>query len=71
MAKKGTKVKELAAELGVTSHAIIARCRAEGFAVQNSITRLKPDLEQSVRAWFAGGATAEPPPSDTTDPASP
>ena len=67
MAKKGTKVKELAAELGVTSHAIIARCRAEGCAVQNSITRLKPELERSVRAWFAAGPQAEPPPSDATD----
>jgi len=53
MAKKGIKVKDLAKELGATSRAILLRCRAEGIPVQNSITRLKPELERAVRAWFA------------------
>ncbi|MCP4590946.1 MAG: hypothetical protein GY842_09380 [bacterium] len=53
MAKKGIKVKELARELGVTARTIVARCRAEELPVQNSLTRLKPDLERTVRAWFA------------------
>ena len=60
MAKRGTKVKELARELGVTSHAIIARCRAEGHSVQNSITRLNPQLERAVRTWFASGSNERP-----------
>lgn len=52
MAKKGIKVKELAKELGATSRAIIDRCRAEGIPVQNSLTRLNRETEQSVRVWF-------------------
>ena len=56
MAKKGMKVKELARELGVTSRAIVSRCRAEGFPVQNSITRLKPQMEQMVRTWFVAAS---------------
>ena len=48
-----TKVKELARELGTTSRRIIDRCRAEGLAVQNSVTRLKPEVERVVRAWFS------------------
>ncbi len=47
------KVKELAGELGVTSHTIVSRCRATGLPVQNSLTRLPPELERTVRAWFA------------------
>ena len=66
MAKKGVKVKELARELGITSHAIVERCRAEGIFVQNSITRLTPKAQAAVRAWFAsGGADAAKDPSRT------
>ena len=53
MARKGTKVKELARELGVTSRQLVERCRAEGFPVQNSITKLHPELERTIRGWFA------------------
>ncbi len=52
MASKGVKVKELAVELRVTSRAIIDRCRAEGWAVQNSVTRLDPQRADAVRLWF-------------------
>ncbi len=55
MAKNWSKVKDLARELGITSHRIIDRCRTEGFPVQNSITRLHPELERSIRKWFATG----------------
>lgn len=55
MAKKGIKIKELAEELGVTARTVVARCRAEGLTVQNSITRLKPEQERIVRAWFVHG----------------
>ena len=53
MARMGAKVKALARELGVTSRQIIDRCRAEGIFVQNSITRLQPEVERLVRGWFA------------------
>ncbi len=52
MAKKGIKVKELARDLEVTSRAIIDRCRADGYPVQNSLTKLSPEVEQIIRAWF-------------------
>ena len=53
MGKRGVKVKDLSTELGITSRQLIDRCRAEGIAVQNSITRLSPDVEKAVRSWFA------------------
>ena len=52
MAAERLKVKALAKELGVTSRAVIDRCRAEGFPVQNSISRLEPSLVEVVRTWF-------------------
>ena len=55
MAKKGIKIKDLAHEIGITSRQLIDRCRAEGYPVQNSITKLNPELERRVRSWFAGG----------------
>lgn len=60
MARKGIKVKQLAQELGITSRYLIDRCRAEGITVQNSITRLSPQLERTIRAWFTedGGSPA-------------
>lgn len=67
MAKKGIKVKELARRIGVTSREIIARCRAEGVPVQNSVTRLTPEIERTVLAWFdtlpadEGNASADHP----------
>jgi len=52
MAKNGTKIKDLARELGMTPRALIDRCRAEGVHVQNSITKLGPQTEQRIRTWF-------------------
>ena len=54
MAKKGTKIKELAREIGVSSQVIVERCRVEGIRVQNSITKLTPHKAQLVRSWFSG-----------------
>jgi len=61
VAKKGIKVKELAHELGLTSRQLIDRCRAEGIHVQNSITKLNPESERTVRSWFVSGT-----PTNTT-----
>lgn len=63
MARKGISVKELARELGLTSRSLIDRCRAEGIAVQNSITKLDRTAERTVRAWYtvAGGAENDSP----------
>ena len=52
MSKQWIKVKALARELGVTSRTIIDRCRAEGYTVQNSVSRLHPDVEHKVREWL-------------------
>lgn len=57
--KKGIKIKELARELGLTSRALIDRCRAEGVAVQNSITKLNRNTELKVRGWFKVEAEAD------------
>jgi hypothetical protein len=56
VAKKGIKVKDIANELGLTSRQLIDRCRAEGIHVQNSITKLNPESERTVRSWFASAA---------------
>jgi hypothetical protein len=50
--KRGTKVKVLAASLGTTSRAVVDRCRAEGWAVQNSASRLTDAQADEVRRWF-------------------
>ena len=62
MSKRWMKVKELSIELGVTSRAIVDRCREGGFTVQNSVTRLRPDIERAVREWFRedDGEAADP-----------
>lgn len=52
MAQKRIKVKELAQELGLTARQLLERCRAEGIAVQNSITKLRPHTVVVVRSWF-------------------
>ncbi len=52
MSKKGTKIKDLARDLGITSRQLIDRCRSEGLPVQNSITRIDGRTEQAVRRWF-------------------
>ncbi len=52
MPKKGPKIKELAAEFGLTSRVLIDRCRGEGLPVQNSLTRMGPEHERLIRSWF-------------------
>ena len=52
MAKQGIKIKDLAKEVGVTSRAMIDRCRLEGLHVQNSITKLTREQAGTIRAWF-------------------
>jgi len=56
VAKKGVKVKDIARELGLTSRQLLDRCRAEGIHVQNSITKLDSESEQTIRGWFARAA---------------
>jgi len=52
MPKRRVTVKELSGVLGVTSHAMIERCRKEGWSIQNSISKLSPAQEVLVRHWF-------------------
>ncbi|HNQ23312.1 MAG TPA: hypothetical protein PKK06_09490 [Phycisphaerae bacterium] len=56
MGKKGIKIEDLARELGLTARQLMERCRAEGLAVQNSITKLRADQERRVRSWFVRDA---------------
>jgi len=65
VSKQWIKVKELSIELGVTSHAIIERCRDEGHTVQNSVTRLRPDIARAVRGWFCEAPDTEEAPDDS------
>ncbi len=70
--KKGPKIKELARELGITSRQLVDRCRAEGVAAQNSITRLTPAQAAQARGWFPApaaqaGEPASPLPADQPD----
>lgn len=62
MAKKGTKIKQLARELGITSRELITRCREEGMPVQNSVTKITVEMERVIRGWFADGETSKVPP---------
>lgn len=52
MGKKGLRIKDLAHELGITSRELIDRCRAADIPAQNSITKLSPQHEATIRAWF-------------------
>ena len=65
MAKQWIKVKDLSRDLGVTSRAIIDRCRDHGHPVQNNVTRLRPDIERAVRAWFGKGDAPTQAPRDS------
>jgi translation initiation factor IF-2 len=51
-----TRVHLLAKELGVTSKAILDKCRAEGLDVKNHMTVLSLGLEATIREWFSEGA---------------
>ena len=61
MGKIGIKVKRLAAELGITSRQLLERCRAEGLPVQNSISKVPPEVERLIRTWFAVDETSAGP----------
>ncbi len=60
MAKKGIKIEDLARELGITSRQLINRCHEGGLSVQNSVSKLNPQSERSVRAWYAPKVDAKP-----------
>ena len=55
MAEK-TRVHQLAKLLGVTSKAVLEKCRAEGLDVKNHMSTLSAGLEETVREWFSEGA---------------
>ena len=53
---KVRKVFEIAKDLGVTSKAIVEKCRAEevpGIADHRSVVKI--GLELTIRQWFSGG----------------
>jgi len=49
------RVHILAKELGVTSKAILEKCRAEGLELKNHMATLSAGLEATVREWFSEG----------------
>ena len=59
MKSQRVKIKEIARELGVSVRELAERCRAEGLAVQNSVSRLPVQEERIVRGWFEGGRDKE------------
>ncbi len=59
MGKKGPKIKELARELGVTSHRILQRCHSEGVPAQNSASRLDLSTAERVRVWFSAATAGD------------
>ncbi len=52
---KQKRVHNLAKELGVTSKAILEKCRAEGLELKNHMATLSAGLEATVREWFSEG----------------
>jgi len=50
------RVHQLAKLLGVTSKAVLEKCRAEGLEVKNHMSTLSAGLEETVREWFSEGA---------------
>jgi len=48
-----TRVFELARELGVTSKALLTKCRAEGIEIKNHMSTVSAGLEETVREWFS------------------
>ncbi len=51
---KSRRVFELAKELGVSSKAVIAKCKAEGVPdIINHMSKVKLGLEQTIREWFS------------------
>lgn len=58
MAEKKLRIFNLAKDLGVTSQAIIEKCRAEGIDVKNHMHVVSAGLEATVREWFSEGSHA-------------
>ena len=54
MAEK-TRVHQLAKELGVSSKAILEKCKAEDIPVKNHMSTLSAGLEATIREWFSEG----------------
>lgn len=50
------RVHILAKQLGVSSKAILEKCRAEGLDVPNHMSRLTAGLDATIREWFSEGA---------------
>jgi hypothetical protein len=62
-----TRVFRLAKELGVTSKAIIAKCRANGLNPKNHMALLSTELEAVIGSWFA--SPGQPAPTSDLTPA--
>lgn len=56
MAVRKVRVHNLAKTLGVSSKAIIEKCRSEGIEVENHMHVVSAGLEASIREWFTAGA---------------
>jgi translation initiation factor IF-2 len=52
------RVFELAKELGVTSKAVLDKCRAEEIDLKNHMAVLSAGLEATIREWFTEGAVS-------------
>lgn len=50
------RVHNLAKDLGVTSKAILEKCRAEGLDLKNHMSTLSAGLAATIREWFSEGA---------------
>ena len=60
---KATRVFQIARDVGVSSKAILEKCRAEGVDLNNHMSAVSVGLEMTIREWFSdshvqGGGTA-------------
>jgi len=51
-----TRIFELARELGVTSKAVLTKCRAEGLEIKNHMSTVSAGLGATIREWFSEAA---------------
>jgi len=54
-----TRIFELARTLGVTSKAVLTKCRAEGLEVKNHMSTVSAGLEATIREWFTEEAQSQ------------
>ncbi len=54
-AKKKLRVSDLAKELGVTSKAVLEKCKAEGLPIEKHMHVLSVGQEETIREWFSEG----------------